>query len=1009
MIAGSELQGPLRGPAFPLEMGIVKNVEIVLDAGCYLNRLDPMIFVSSRRTPGLECFLRSLVKYVLIGVVAAVGQWFGNDRQATADDSDFARQIAPIFARHCLECHNSTSLDGGLDLSTREALFGTEQQTIVAGDAEASLLWQRVVADEMPPIHPLGKDEKALLRRWLEAGANWTGGNIDRFQYSSDVRAGYDWWSLQPLVDQVSIPDAGPSGTHPIDRFVDQKLFEFGLKPTGRADPRTLVRRIHNDLIGLPPRYEDVQKFIANPSEEAWSAMVDRLLASPEFGERWTQHWLDIARFGESDGFEYNQVRDHAWHYRDWVIQSLNEDMPYDRFAQMQLAGDLLTNQSPAGIAAVGFLVAGVHNPVIGQSEAMRANARHAELEEIAATVSQAFLGLTVHCARCHDHKYDPISSSDYYRFIAALDGVQHGHRVAQPTDALAESAVAKRRAELRLALTERQSQRGAIFSHSGNALVSRKTFAINSLGKKYRFEVSVSPTVWANAAQATQSSDGILIRMFREDGTVAHRFVAQPGAWEESSDPAAFRELKFEYLGDGRGDLKIRLESLTHEDRFGGALDQLTVRNAAGLSLITESFNELTDRQNMGVQFQTAAAVYFGLKSSAWDHFGINAIHAVEVSPGNLAVQIFGGARDADVELVSTLEEELQIELEALPAPQVGPTIYSVVPGAPSAMRVMRRGDPMQPQEAVAPGAPRAISSLSSPATLSETSSDAERRLDLARWMTDRKNGPFHRTMVNRVWHLLFGRGLVSTPSDLGFQGGKPTHPELLEWLTIDFRAGNLSTKSLIRRIVMSETYRRSSQSDEANRVRGEAIDRESIWLWRRNPVRLQAEVIRDSMLFTSGALSSQRLGPGYRDIAIETVGAAHYYRPLDLHGPEFDRRTIYRWRPRGERNSLLEAFDCPDPSTATPERATTTTPIQALSLWNHSFVFRNSRQLAARIILTTGEDVANQVELAWQLVLFRDPTSTERDDGIELVSKFGLPSLCRVLFNASETLTID
>ncbi|MDA1229184.1 MAG: PSD1 and planctomycete cytochrome C domain-containing protein [Planctomycetota bacterium] len=928
---------------------------------------------------------------------------------AAADDSLFKDLVAPILAQRCLECHNSLSPEGGLDLSTPEAVFGHDPTLIVRGDAESSQLWQRVAQDEMPPEHPLPASEKESLRKWITAGATWEGGPIDPFRYSSAERAGYDWWSLQPQDDEIAVPPVGLSGAHPIDRFVDQKLVEKGLQPAGRADPRTLVRRLYNDLVGLPPTYAEVVRFSKEPSDTAWAAMVDQLLASPEFGERWAQHWLDIARFGESDGFEYNQPREQTWHYRDWVIRAFNQDLPYDQFARMQLAGDVIEGPTMDGLAAIGFLVAGVHNPVLGQSEAMRANARHAELEEIAATTSQAFLGLTLHCARCHDHKYDPISTEDYYRFIAALDGVRHGSRVAQSGDAAAEAIFAAKRSELREMLQEQQAQRGAILSRTGNALVSRDSFAINARDQVYSIRLAVSPTVWEHPAQATSVADGIRIRLVRPDDSVAQQFSAQPGSWHEAGSQAKFVPFEFKYVGDGSGDLRIRLESLKHEGRFGGAIDDLSIHAANGTELLTESFDELLDLERSGIQADTSATIYFGTTSVRWEHLGINAIHALQVAPGQFAVQLFGGSLDAVVEPKSEVEIQLQRQLDALPSSPSGVAVYTVAPGPAKAMHVMRRGDPMQPLKVVVPGAPKSIIGPDADWNMATDAEDADRRLGLARWMTDRRNGPFHRTAVNRCWHLLLGRGLVATPSDLGFQGGKPSHPELLEWLASDFRATGLSLKRLIRKIVLSETYRRSSRAEPAAITPGEAVDRDAVWLWRRQPQRLQAEVIRDSMLAITGALSPARFGPGYRDVVIETVGAAHYYGPLDVEGSEFDRRTIYRWRHRGERHSLLEAFDCPDPSIAAPERIVTTTPTQSLSLWNHQFVLRMSRELAAQVIEDVGDDPAEQVSSVWRRVLLREATTAEQIAARELVLEFGLASLCRVLFNTSESVTLD
>ncbi len=946
---------------------------------------------------------------LFVGFVLACTSVCTSVGKAAQNTPRFTEHIAPILARRCLECHDSATREGELDLSRPEGLLAAGEGIVIAGNADASTLWQRVVRDEMPPEHALPNSEKESLKAWIDGGASWEGGPIDPFRFSSDARAGYDWWSLQPLADSVPLPPVGPSGPHPIDRFVDAQLHHVGLTAAGRADARTLVRRLYNDLIGLPPNYEVVVGFESDPSDAAWATMVDRLLDSPEFGERWAQQWLDLARFGESDGFEYNQPREHAWPYRDWLIRAFNQDLPYDQFAQLQLAGDLIEGPTADGLAAIGFLVAGVHNPVIGQSEAMRAHARHAELEEMAATVSQAFLGLTLHCARCHDHKFDPISTTDYYRFIASLDGVQHGTRVSETLPTEETRAIEGKRVAIRQALIDEQLNRGVIRSLSGNALVSRHLYAINTLDQTYSLRLLVSPTVWADQSQATGSDDGVLVRLLREDGSVAHRFVAQPGSWADAGSQSTFAPFDFEYRGDGTGNLRIRIESSTHENRFGGAIDRLSIAEADHKSILDETFDDLEGRDHRGTQANTSATVYYGMTSSRWTHAGINAIHAVELAAGGNAVQLYGGTLDTSIEASSETELHLQRELSALPPPPTGAPIYTVVPATPGAMHVMRRGDPMQPGNQVLPGGPRAIVGPSPDWTQAFDASDGDRRLGLARWLTDPNNGPFHRTAVNRVWHWLLGRGLVETPSDLGFQGGRPSHPELLEWLAYDFRESRLSIKKLIRQIVLSETYRRSSLTDEPLQRSGEAVDREGTWLWRRQPKRIEAEVLRDSMLAITDTLSPERYGPGYRDVAIETVGAAHYYRALEQPDPACDRRTIYRWRPRGDRSSLLEAFDCPDPSAATPERAVTTTPTQALSLWNHALVLRMSRQLAAKVAREAGDDVSQQVRSAWRSVMLREPTSDELSEAMILANEFGLTSVCRVLFNAAETVTID
>ncbi|HTI50290.1 MAG TPA: DUF1549 domain-containing protein, partial [Planctomycetaceae bacterium] len=346
----------------------------------------------------------------------------------------FDDQVAPLLARRCLGCHNRTDKKGGLDLSTAGAVKtgGDTGPALVAGKPEMSLLWERIAGDEMPPKQPLSEAEKQIVHRWIAAAAKWGTDPIDPFRYSSDVRAGYDWWSLQP-VRRPALPqvkaDRWPAGV--IDRFVLAQLEAAGLDPSPPADKRTLIRRLSFDLLGLPPEPADVEKFLADESPGAYAELVDRLLDSPHYGERWGRHWLDVARFGESQGFERDRLRAFSWPYRDWVIESFNRDLPYDEFVRLQVAGDVLRPGDPRAVIATGFLVAGPWDEVgqTQQSAAMKAVVRQDELEDLIAVTGQTFLGLTVNCARCHDHKFDPITQTEYYRLAAVFAGVRQGER----------------------------------------------------------------------------------------------------------------------------------------------------------------------------------------------------------------------------------------------------------------------------------------------------------------------------------------------------------------------------------------------------------------------------------------------------------------------------------------------------------------------------------------------------------------------------------------------------
>lgn len=728
-----------------------------------------------------------------------------------ADGIEFDRHVAPILASHCLDCHSGDAPKGGLSLTASEtALKGGESgPVIVTGNSADSLLWQRVLNDEMPPQHPLAESEKQTLRRWIEAGAQWSTSPIDPYAFTTSTRAGRDWWSLQPLREAIppTIENAGqPWGRNAVDAFVLARLQAAGLQPSPPAEPRDLVRRVYFDLIGLPPSPEQVAAFVTDPSDAAYGQMVDELLASSHYGERWGRHWLDVVRFGESDGFERNHPRDNAWPYRDWVIQALNDDLPYDEFVRRQLIGDL-TVGGFEGAAATGFWVAGVHNTVVGGSKRMQQLAREDEIEEVLATVGQTFLGLTVNCARCHHHKFDPITQKEFYQLSSAISGLGYGER---------EETVVTATPDLQ-------------------QIVSRLAVLVQ------------------NDKDASKSTG-------------------------DEDSPSSKR-------------------------RF-----------------------------------------------------------------------------------------------------------YTLTPGPGSVVQVLGRGDPDNAGEVVSAAGIASVSGLDSSFGLPPDAPEAERRRQLANWITHHDNPLFARVIVNRVWHHHFGVGLVDTPNDFGFNGGRPTHPELLDYLAVEFCDQGYRLKSLHRRIVMSSAYRQSTHGLAGDaRAKALSVDVENRLYWRGVSRRLDAESLRDAMLSVAGKLNPQAGGPGYRDVSVTLNNGTTYYEPLDVDGDEYFRRTIYRFTPRGGRSSLLDTFDCPDPSATAPRRSVTTTPLQALSLLNNSFVLRMSQYLAQRVEEKTGKDVSAQARRCWERVLLREPSEEELQLSVDLIEQHGLEALCRGLFNASEFVVIE
>ncbi|MCA9129139.1 MAG: DUF1553 domain-containing protein, partial [Planctomycetales bacterium] len=915
---------------------------------------------------------------------------------------------------------------------------------------------------EMPPEAELSPQDLQALKDWLSNGADWPDEPLNHLALSSDSRAGYDWWALQPLATSSLryLPDR--EAEHPIDHFVDQRLSAAGLRRSPPAEPKVLLRRAYVGLHGLPPTPEQIDAFAADAGSDAFPRLVDQLLSQKEYGQRWARHWLDIARFGESQGFERDKLRTNSWRFRDWVVDALNSDMPYDQFARKQLAGDVLYPGDASALIATGFLVAAPYDEVgkNQQSAAMREVVRQDELEDLVGTVAQSFLGLTANCARCHDHKFDPILQREYYQIAAALAGVHHG----EPSLPQAPQEIQLK--ELQTKYQARALELGQRLAEIEEAakqqiLADRRRLSLNSVTIKkpepiarWDFEQDSHDTIGKLHAQLREKAvvQGGRLRLNGQGYAVTEPLTCDIGAktleaWVklDAADQAGGSVVSIESADGVVFDGIVYAEQeakrwmagsdyFSRTQSFGGPEERDAQSRFVHLAI---TYNEdgliaaYRDGKPYGTPYVSSSLarfqagqsrLLFGLRHSPSSSDRMLRCEIAQVQLYDRALSAAEVAASAgeqfehvsESEIVDWLDEgsrivreQLRFELDQLVEHQrrlVDDQVYAVLPEAPHVVNVLLRGDPATPGEQVQPGGIASIHGVAAEFNLPENASDGDRRTRLAHWITDQNNALFARVIANRLWHYHFGVGLVETPNDFGFNGGRPSHPQLLDWLAAELIRNNWSLKHLHRCIMNSATYQQSSQFE----LHASQIDYGNRLLWRKSPQRLDAETLRDALLQFAERLDCSLGGPGYYDFTT-FVHNSQFYEMRDAVGETFERRALYRTWVRSARSNFLDVFDCPDPSVKAPDRAVTTTPLQALSLLNNSFVLRMADALGERAKLASPDSVHDQIRFIYREVLGRLPDADELRDTAQFVEAANLAALCRVVFNSNEFLYVD
>ena len=810
----------------------------------------------------------------------------------------FSEHIQPLLESRCTSCHGPGGGQGDLSLASFESLLrgGKSGPAIVPGDPGASLLIAKVSGENpaMPLAgDPLSEPEVDLIRRWIAAGApaGSPGGTVGEASV---------WWSFRPLSDP-SVPGAGSGwARNGIDRFVAQRLSDHGLRPSAEATRATLIRRLSYNLHGLPPDPAAVDAFLGDAAPDAYERLVDRLLASPRYGERWGRHWLDVVHYGESHGYDKDKARRHSWPYRDYVIQSFNQDKPYSRFLREQLAGDVLWPDSAEGLIATGFVAAGPWD-YVGHAELREGTkdkklARLLDRDDMVAATMSTFNSLTVHCARCHDHKFDPIRQADYYALQAVFAGVD---RAEQP-----------------------------FFEDP----------ALHARGR----------TLWFQIGKAEND-----LRPFAR-------------MLDESSSPEIDR------------------------------IDQEKAELSEESALLLPKVGEVDTAETIARRMEIGKR-----------------IKELDASRQELAIALMDDAeRDSYQRLVDRLAG-LEAEFQALPEPGY---VYSAASyfrthgkftpaWQPRPVHVLGKGSIEAPGDLARPGSVGAVPGGPSRFALPPETTEGAARAALADWLASPRNPLTWRSIVNRVWHYHFGRGLVETPNDFGRMGAEPSHPDLLDWLAVRFRDSGGSLKDLHREILLSATYRQSSSPNPGHA----RVDTGNRFLWRMNRVRLDAEAVRDAVLAVGGQLDLRMGGPSAEHFFFKDDHSPIYdYAGFDFTSPAARRRSVYRFLVRSVQDPFMESLDCADPSLLVPKRSSTLTAIQALALLNDPLIIEQARHFAARLRLQGGS-LEEQLDLGFQLAFSRRASSGEARRLAAYARDHGLENAVRLLLNSNEFIFVD
>lgn len=966
-------------------------------------------------------------------------------------DDYFEQQVRPLLLQRCISCHGAEKQKSGLRLDSKAGwqAGGDNGPAIIPGDPDKSLLIKAIRGADgltrMPPKNKLSDREIAVLAKWVKEGAiDPRDGGPARLGGTS-LEAARKWWAFQP-VQRPAVPKN--AFRQPVDAFIAAKLAERKLTHSPAADKRTLLRRATYDLTGLPPTQQEVDAFLKDQAPDAFATAVDRLLASPHYGERWGRHWLDLVRYADTAGENSDHPLPHAWRYRNWVIDAFNRNQPYDEFLREQLAGDILAAQGPpekyaARTIATGYLA------LARRFDHDSDKFMHLTHEDGIDTLGKAFLGLTVGCARCHDHKYDAITTRDYYALYGIFESTKFAfpgcEAKQQPRDLVPLQPptewdrvvkpylhkLAKLDADIQANQAEQNKRAQSL---SAAFAKSRQLLASGEIGDggEQKFE-KLPNEIEVKTGQLLQLSVTPL-KNYGADSTLVEWEITQIGGPERQWNVTA----------DLVADL---LAGNPHADRYGNQRVWWLFDTRNGPMPLPEAVRDLSGNAGLNVwrNGDTPSVFVNETKNTigVWTKLAPRSLFVHPSQNGNVALgwlspitgkvrmtgrvkDVHPGGPDGVGWLIEQSTANLQTDLVALavsserrrawdrqkaelvrtaPKQEVA---FAVAEGKPADARLHLRGDPEKLGEPV----PRRWLEVLGGAPI--TTKIESGRLDLANWIASKGNPLTARVIVNRIWLHHFGKGLVKTPNDFGTRGVAPSHPELLDWLASEFMASGWSIKALHRTIMLSATYRQASfpRSDASK------VDANNDLYWRFDRRRLSAEELRDSLLTASGQLDDK-------------PGQAHPFPPestwaFTQHVPfstifETNKRSVYLVSVRNRRHPFLGLFDGADPNATTPQRQVTTVPTQALYFLNDPFFHAQAEKLAGRAMARPD---AQRIDELFRIALQRSPTKTDRDFASAFLDRYrgsladvpeseqiraGWAALARVLLASNEFLFVE